>query len=390
MIEVNRKLFSRAVDLAAAATSRYATIPIISTLKVTANGKLRLEGTDLDNHAVAELPYEGKPGEFTLPQPRLLRTAVNQAGGETVTLDANGENKLRLRAGRLDSNLITQPADDFPAHPRITFDDFTATLGAGELKQIRRVMAAMSTEETRYYLNGVCVSHVADWTYRFAATNGHVLLVCDVALPDAAGVLPDMTIIPRDWLNTIMARFAKMKSGARFTFGRQGIANTAGPDLPLQPGGVRISLRGDLDGIDYAVTGKLIDGKYPDYSKVIPTSHDYAIRLRRADLVQAVHTVSAICFGKWRAIKLSFPAGKLRVELSSPDLGDSAFEFEAEHNVPAGSPYVGLNTDYLVRVLNSLHGEEVVLGISKEPVSPVTFSDPADTAFKAILMPTRI
>ncbi|KPH67532.1 DNA polymerase III subunit beta [Novosphingobium sp. ST904] len=390
MIEVNRKLFSRAVELAAAATSRYATIPIISTLKVTANGKLRLEGTDLDNHAVAELPYDGKPGEFTLPQPRLLRTAVNQAGGDTVKLDANEENKLRLRAGRLDSNLITQSAEDFPAHPRISFEDFSATLGSGELKQIRRVMAAMSEEETRYYLNGVCVSHVADWTYRFAATNGHVLLVVDVALPDAAGVMPDMTIIPRGWLNTIMARFAKTKSGARLTYGRQGIPNTAGPDLPLQPGGDRIALRADLDGIDYAVTGKLIDGKYPDYSKVIPANQEYAARPRRADLVQAVHTVSAICFGKHRAVKLSFPAGKLRVELNSPDLGDSAFEIDAQHNVPEGFGHIGLNTDYLLRILNSLHGEEVVLGIAQVSMAPVTFADPADTAFKAVLMPTRI
>lgn len=134
MIEVNRKLFSRALDLAAATVLNRNTIPILGNIKVTANGSLRLEGTDLDNWTCAELAYSGEAGDFTLPQPRMLRAAINQAGGEAVTLHPAEGTAVALRAGHLDSELKTLPADDFPFSDRIAEEEFGATLGEGELR----------------------------------------------------------------------------------------------------------------------------------------------------------------------------------------------------------------------------------------------------------------
>lgn len=295
--------------------------------------------------------------------------------------------RVNLRAGRLQSDMGTLPADDFPFTPRITFEDFSATLGASEFKQIARIMAAISTEETRYYLNGVCVRRIGDWLYQFAATDGHRLMTVDVPLPDAVGVLPDNTIIPRQWLKIVMARLANAKDGARLTYGRVPVSNTAEPDLALQPGGPRIAVRADLAGIVYSLTGKLIDGTYPDYTRIIPTDLPYAVRFRRADLVQAVHALSALTFSKYRSVKLSFPNGKMCAQLISADLGKSAFDLEAEHDVPADFA-IGLNGNYLLGMLDALSGDEAVIAVS-EVTAPVVVTDPADTAFKGVLMPVR-
>ncbi|AOR77192.1 DNA polymerase III subunit beta [Novosphingobium resinovorum] len=389
MIQVDRKQFSRALDLAAAVVASRWTIPILGNLKVSANGVLRLEGTDLDNWTCAEMPYTGDAGDFTLPQPRLVRSAINTAGGDTVSLKPDEGAAVRLEAGKLASDLGTLPADDFPFPDRVGIEEFGATLGAGELKQLKRVMAAISTEETRYYLNGVCVRHLSDWTYRFAATDGHRLLVVDIPLPDADGVIPNDTIIPRAWLNLVMARFARTKDGVRFSYGRTMVPNKEGPTLPLQAGGTRIAMRGDLDGIGFSVTGKLVDGKYPDYHRIIPTDLKYFARFRRADLVQAVHAVAALNIGKYRAVKLTFPKGKICCELVSADLGKSVFDIEAEHDVPKDVEHIGFNGRYLIDTLQALQGEEVVLQLN-DSAGPALLTDPTDTAFKAVLMPTRV
>lgn len=389
MIEVNRKLFTRALDLVGATVVNRGSIPILSNIKVTANGSLRLEGTDLDNWTSAELPYEGETGEFTLPQPRMVRAALNQAGGAVVTVQPDEQDSVAVSCGKLHSDIASLPAADFPFTPRITFEDFSATLGAVEFKQIQRIMAAISSEETRYYLDGVNVRRIDDWTYRFCATDGHRMMVIDIPFPDAKGVLPDNTIIPKQWLTIAMQRFAKAKEGTALTFGRVPVANKANPDLPLEPGGPRIALRTNLDGITYSVTGKLIDGTFPDYTKVFPESHQFSASMRRADLTQAVHALAAMTFSRYRSVKLTFLPGKVCVELLSPDLAKSRFDVEAVHDVPEGR-VVGLNGNYLLGMLDALAGTEVILGINGADFDPVLITDPADTAFKGLLMPIRV
>lgn len=390
MIEVNRKQLSRAIDLASVVVERRCTISILTSLKCTANGALRLEGYDLDNWTCAELPYEGEAGEFSLPAPRMVRSAINQAGGEVVSIGPDDStHKVRLRSGRLDSNLSSLPADDFPSTDRIGFEEFSATLGAAELKQIARVMAAISTEETRYYLNGVCVRKIGEWLYQFAATDGHRLMIIDVPLPDAQGTLPDNTIIPAAWLNIVMDRFTKAREGARLSYGLTAIPNSDGPELPLKPGGPRISLAADLDGIGYSLTGKLIDGKYPDYMSVIPADLRYFARFARADLARAVQALSSFSNERTRAVKLSFASGKICCELNSPDLGRSVFDIDAEHDVPVSVSHIAFNGKYLLGMLSGLTGSEVVLRLNGES-DPAVVTDPADTAFVGVLMPMGV
>lgn len=390
MIEVNRKQFTRALDLAAAVVENRSTIPVLTNLKVTANGALRLEGSNLDNVTCAELPYEGEAGDFLLPHPRMLRSALNQAGGDAVSVAPGEDCAVEVRSGRLGSRLRGLPAEDFPTVDRIGFEEFSATLGAAEFKQIARLLPAISQEETRYYLNGICVKRLDGWTYRFAATDGHKLMTVDIPLPDAVGTIPDNTIIPREWLTIVLSRLAKAKEGARLTYGRMAVPNNAGPDLPLAPGGQRVTMQGKLDGIVYSVTGKLIDGQYPDYQRVVPTESRYLVRTSRRELIQAISALASLSFEKsLRAVKLTFPTGKLRCELFSAELGTSVFDIDAEHNVAAEMQQIGFNAGYLLAMCNSLTGEEMQLHLT-DSGAPAVITDPADTAFKGVLMPMRV
>lgn len=398
MITVDRKTFSRAIDFAAKSIGRRSKIPVLTMMKVTANGALTLEGTDLDYHTRVEMPYDGDEGEFMLPEPRRVRSAINVAGGQTVSITArDAENdrrglRLAVSAGQFDGDLISSiSADDFPTCAGVHYEDFTADLGAAELKQLARIVPAISSEDTRYYLNGVCVKKVGDWLYQFCATDGHRMMIVDIPLPNATGEIPDGTIIPHGWLNIALASFTKAKEGSKLVYGRSQVKNhSEGTQLPVDtPGGPRIAIGALMDGMQFTLTGKLIDGTYPDYTRVIPAEIGFAARMKRADLAQAVNALTPMSGERTRAIKLSLSRpGEAMVTLNSPETGDHRFTLPCEHGAPADF-FIGFNAQYLLDAIGSLTGDEIELGLT-DAASPVMVTDPADTAFRAVQMPMRV
>ncbi|MGD9470644.1 MAG: DNA polymerase III subunit beta [Novosphingobium sp.] len=392
MITVDRKQFTRAVALASTVVERRNTLPVLSGLKISANGSLALHGSNLDECTTAELPCQGDGFETCLLSPREVAAALNAGGGGQVELTEPGDdNRLAVRGGQLHARVATLPADDHPGAERILSEDFACEIGAAELGAIARVVPAISTEETRYYLNGICVHKVGEWLWRFAATDGHRLMMVDVPLPGATGAIPDGTIIPRRWIEKVLHHFRKAKQGARLTYGPTAIANRDdGADLaPAKPGIPRISVAGMLvDDIRFTVTGKLIDGTYPDYTRVIPAAPGFVARLKRADLVQAINALTPLATERRRAVKLIFETDSILCQLNSPDVGEGSFRIPAEHKAPANFN-VAFNAQYLLDICAVLLGDEVELGLT-HATYPTLVSDPADTAFRAVLMPMRV
>lgn len=393
MITVDRRQLSRAISLAATVVERRNMIPILGGVKLSANGSLALEGTDLDTFTRVELPYEGEAGEFYLSDPQAVKSAIGAAGGATVTLEATDEGKrLRVRAGSLDARLTTLPTHEFPAGQRIAERIFCSTLTAAVLAQIARVVPAISTEETRYYLNGINVSLVGDWTYRFAATDGHRLMMVDVPLPDAEGALPDSFILPRRFINIALASFAKADGPISWRVGYWGGTNHPAPTLEGQQASLpRVTLGAQVGDLRLELGSKLIDGTYPDYRRVIPGQLDHSMRCDRAALVQAVQALQPLAREKTRAVKMTFGDEGLTLQLTSPDMGEGRFAVPAEHSMPAAAS-IGMNAAYLLAILAQLHGEEVEMATPGAGIgnSPLVITDPADTAFKAVLMPMRV
>jgi DNA polymerase III subunit beta len=397
MISASRRQLTRALALASTVVERRNTIPALGCIKIMANGKLTLESTDLDTSARVEMPYDdgGKHADmaFLLPNSRRVAAAVNAAGGDDVRLaPTRADNRIFMAAGKLTSQLIIQEASSFPTVDAVEHEDFSATLGEAELRQIARVLPAISKEETRYYLNGICVRHMGNWVYRFAATDGHRLMQVDVPLPGAMGMIPDNIIIPAAWIRLVMVHFRKTRNGAIFRFGRKLARNEDnGPLLPVEtPGGQRIAMTADLDGLTFTLTSKLIDGTYPDYQRVVPTGYTHLVRIERAKLVQAISALSGLSLERGRAVKLIFEPGEVHCQLHSPDLGESHFELPATHNMPNGAE-VGMNGNYALQQLAAFTGAEIELHFNEQAgMYPILWRDPGDTAFLAVLMPMRI
>ncbi|MEH6722779.1 MAG: DNA polymerase III subunit beta [Qipengyuania sp.] len=390
MIQADRRAFAKALELAGAAVTRHRyAIPVLQTLKISAIGRLRIEGSDLSTMTCAEIDYEGDPTEsFALCAPAKVRAAVNHAGGDRVTLEQQ-EKTARVACGKLDAAIATFPADDHPGAPRISQERFGVDMGAAELRALARIRPAISTEETRYYLNGVCVRNIGNWLYRFIATDGHRLMIHDVPLPGAEGDLPDNIIIPRAFIDMMLARFGKSREPVRFSFGGAALWNTPETDLaPENSGALHLAVRGELGKVSFAIASKPIDGTFPDVQRVIPKETKHHVEIDRAALVQAIQSLHSLGEGKTRALKFTAEPAGLRIAASHPDFGEATYDVAASHNLPADY-LIGFNGQYFLDCCNALSGETVRLELNCA-ASPSVIRDPADTAFFSVLMPMRV
>lgn len=425
------KKLKKAIDVVELARMKRSTIPILSALRATATAEeLKVEANDLDMVFSATVPIASADGDdladFLIAEPRAMIGAVAAAGGDQVVIeprpagdageDAKGVHTVAIRAGQLAmSQKCGMTTADYPANQsRAGTVGFEADWSADVIKAVARVFPAISTEETRYYLNGVSMSKKegTEWDYRFVAMDGHRLFVIDVPLPGAAGSWLDPhtkvrdVIIPRYFITAVAKIMERSKDAITFRLGNPSPSNAPDKTLAPDPGGdlSRCSIAGRLDDLKVTFDGKLIDGTYPDVSRVIPSEQSVP-RVMQCDLSALRRAVLAvkIAGGKAKTPALKFEWGEGTVTVSRA-LGDVAgtarFEVPCAHNCKGMS--AGFNGNYFLDILNALQGEEVVVAMpdcapSKEreghfvQVSgPTLFRDPADTAFFAVLMPMRV
>jgi DNA polymerase-3 subunit beta len=395
MFEVGIKDFTKAVAIANAARDRRSTIPVLEAIRVQANGRLELSTTNLDMSAHVTLPCEtSKEATFLLSDVNSLVSSINAAGGAKA-LFAETEGGFSVKAGQLtritDSRM---KVEDFPATATgVDHEDFTATLSAEALQQIERVAAAISREETRYYLNGIHMKRLADdpsgWTYRFAATDGHRLMVVDVPLPDAQGELPGELIIPRQFLTALFHHFRRAEGPVTLKAGRPRLANTpeksTAPERAALP---RLAVSAKLGTADVTFTGKVIDGTYPDYSRVIPKGGERQALFSIADLRRAVLAVSA-GMNPAPAVRFLFKPGHVVLGLEYGVEGVSAaYRLDCQHNMPDGF-YCGFKGTYVLDQLAALRGTDVRLAM-EDAAAPSLWQDVSDPAFISVLMPMLV
>lgn len=326
-----------------------------------------------------------------------------RAGGETVTLD-DMESKIKIDAGPLSGSVTTLPADDFPTFGFTSSGMFLAILGLEQLDMILRVAGAVSTEETRYYLNGVYIHHVEGWTYKAVATDGHRLYVGTLELPDAHGAgfgngSGGGFIIPRRFLNILRKHRPRIDPASMIEF----FAARSGPpensDKTLAPVAEKAGMFAAKAGLSYylgetkvtAVT-KLIDGTFPDYTRVIPhpKDGDKTIVFKARDMKAAIDAITAGANERTLAVKLTFdPNGKCSINCKWVDVG-----FDGQIWIPATvgvkEPFeIGYNAAYLRSILEVGGGEDMTIRVN-DSNSPGVLASPEATDFKTILMPMRV
>lgn len=347
------------------------TIPILGNvlLKVEA-GHLCVTGTNLDIEVKAVAKQDSLPdiGPFTV-QSALLHDVVKKfAEGSVVGIEGD-ETHVNVKSGRSRFRLQVLPASDFP---EMAADDFThefSIAGSTLARVLATVSFAISTEETRYYLNGVFM-HRDEGHLAFVATDGHRLALMKLEAPEGSDGVPGI-IIPRRTV-ALLQHFAE---------GDEEIV------LKLSERKMRIVLP---DGT--SITSKLIDGTYPDYQRVIPVDNDKFYTVDRAGLADAINRVSTVSSERGRAVKCCFGQSELKMEVNNPDSGQ-AEDSIVVNNGNADEVTIGFNHKYCLDVLGAVSAKEMRFELS-DPGAPCKVSpvgaDDGDVPPLFVIMPMRV
>jgi DNA polymerase-3 subunit beta len=292
--------------------------------------------------------------------------------GSQVEIDGGDGGMITLRSGRSQFKLGCLPVEDFPQMSG-TDVSHSFTVAAGDLRTlIDRSRFAISTEETRYYLNGIYLHAAKARTggsdipvLRAVATDGHRLARVEMPLPAGAEGIPGV-IVPRKTVGEIRNLIDEAASGIEVAMSETKIRFT-------------------LDGI--TLTSKLIDGTYPDYERVIPTGNDKILEVDAKAFAAAVDRVATISTEKSRAVKLSLDRGSVVLSATSPEAGSAQEEIEVSYD--AGPLEIGFNSRYLLDITQQIEGDGARFAMA-DPASPTVVRDVADPSALYLLMPMRV
>jgi DNA polymerase-3 subunit beta len=374
-IIIERAALLRSLGHVQSVVERRNTIPILSNVLLrAADGELSLAATDMDLEIVESVPATvTRPGGTTAPAHTLYDIVRKLPDGSQVELDIGGEGSiLTLRAGRSQFKLSCLPVEDFP---QLSGGDFQHRfdLPAGDLRSlIDRTRFAISTEETRYYLNGIYL-HAAKSkdsgaelpVLRTVATDGHRLARVEMPLPEGADGIPGV-IVPRKAVNEIRKLIDEAADRI---------------ELSLSDNKIRFA----FDSV--VVTSKLIDGTFPDYERVIPVGNDKVMEVDAKLFAAAVDRVATISTEKSRAVKLSLNRGTLTLSATSPEAGSATEELEV--NYQEGPLEIGFNSRYLLDITQQIEGEGARFTLA-DAASPTIIRDVADATALYVLMPMRV
>ncbi|MDD9911183.1 MAG: DNA polymerase III subunit beta [Ahrensia sp.] len=346
------------------------TIPILSNVLLKADdGALTLKATDLDIEVTETTPAAIDVAGATTVSAHMLYDIVRKLpDGAEVMLAVGDDNGLKLVSGRSQFRLQMLPEGDFPD---LTAGEFSHIfrIGCAEFKGlIDRTQFAISTEETRYYLNGIYLHGVEDdgeAKLRAVATDGHRLAQAQTKAPAGVDGMPGI-IIPRKAVGEVQKLLENSDDTVTIEVSESKIRFTVGPVV---------------------LTSKLIDGTFPDYNRVIPTNNDKHLVLDRATFSSAVDRVSTIASDRGRAVKLSLSQGQLKLSVNNPDSGSAEEEIAVGYESDALD--IGFNSRYLLDITNQLSADETNFMLA-DPGSPTLIREKGDSAALYVLMPMRV
>ena len=343
---------------------RRTTIPVLSHILLQADGdRLTLASTDLDVSLTSWTPAQvASPGGLAV-QARKFIEIVRAVADEEVELVVEEEKRMRLSAGRSRFKINGLSPDDFPTLPTVE-ERGKVELPFADFKQmIGKVIYAVSTEESRFQLNGALLQQKGD-SLEMVATDGHRLALVENAFSspgEAEGVL-----VPRKALQELL-RFDD-EGNVSFLRGEH--------HLSFQLGRRELICR-------------ILEGTFPDYERVISKSNDKQAVFARRELAEAVQRVALLTGDRARAVRMSFASGQIEISAANPDLGEAVEEVSCEYE---GDEFrIGINPDYLGQFLASLNTDKVRLDLKDENTQCIGYPvDGEDTRYLCVIMPMRI
>ncbi len=368
---IERGVLLKAVAQAQSVVERRNTIPILANVLIEAEGdKVRFRATDLDIEVVDQAPAKVERAGATTVAAVLLNEIVRKLpDGSLVTLADQGQSgRLTIEAGRSNFQLATLPKEDFPV---MASAEYAASFSA-PAPVLRRLFDkskfAISTEETRYYLNGVYM-HVAEGdggrVLRCVATDGHRLARIDAALPDGAETMAGV-IVPRKTVGELRKLLDD---------------DEAQIDVSVSETKIRFATP------TITLTSKVIDGTFPDYTRVIPQNNTRRLEVDATEFAKAVDRVATVSSERSRAVKLSLDEDRLILSVNAPDSGAA----EEELAVAYGDERleIGFNAKYLLEIASQVDRENAVF-LFNTSGDPTLMREGDDTSAVYVVMPMRV
>ncbi|WP_088329284.1 DNA polymerase III subunit beta [Lacimicrobium sp. SS2-24] len=363
---ISRENFLLPLQLVAGAVERRHTLPILSNVLIkVSEGTLWLTGTDLEVELISNVVLSGsqEEGEVTVPAKKLLDIVKGFSDSSEILFSVEG-NKAIVKAGRGKYSLSTLPASEYPNledwQGEVEFEISQANLK----RLIDSTHFSMAQQDVRYYLNGMSFETEAN-VIRTVATDGHRLALCRIGYEN--GTLPErQVIVPRKGVMEISR-----------------LIEDEDKPLKVQIGSNHIR----IFSTEFIFTSKLVDGRFPDYRRVLPKEGDKTVLSSKETLKQAFSRVSILSNEKFRGVRLNLASGELKLTANNPEQEEAEEVVDVEYQ--GENLEIGFNVAYLIDVLNALSSEKVKLTMSDSNNSAL-IEDAADDSALYVIMPMRL
>ena len=370
---IDRSALLMALQHVHSVVERRNTIPILSNVLIEAKEDgVYLTATDMDIAVIEKVDMEKSEiiqlGTITTSAQMLYDIVRKLPENIKVELLSEKNDRLGIKASSSSFALNCLPSEDFPS---ISEEDFKHSFDIDAIDLIRlidKTSFSMSSEETRYYLNGIYLHSIKEGEInklRTVATDGHRLSRVDMSLPDGADGIPGV-IIPR---KTIMEIRKLLED------------HTGNISLSLSDTKIRLSFNNVI------LTSKLLDGTFPDYSRVIPEKNEKLVTIPNQLISEAVDRVSTVSTDKTRAIKININKATLIISATNPDKGSASENIDIDYD--GDEVEIGFNSKYVLDVARQIKGKDIIIKLS-DAVSPTLVYDKDDKEVLFVLMPMRV
>ncbi len=362
---IDRETLLKPLQQVIGVVERRQTLPVLGNLLLTAGDKtIRVTATDLEVEirASVETPVD-EGGEVTLPARKLLDIckALPESAKIQVSLK---DQRAQIRSGKSRFTLSTLPASDFPVVERVQ-GETRFSIAQNRLRElIERTHFSMAQQDVRYYLNGLLLE-ISPGLLRAVATDGHRLAMCDM---DSDVSLPgkQQVIVPRKGIQELLRLLEDSDTPV---------------DVEVGTNHIRVS-RGDI-----CFTSKLVDGRFPDYERVLPKGGDKQVLADRELLRQALSRTSILSNEKYRGIRLNLDKNIIKIQSHNPEQEEADEELEVDYQ--GAGLEIGFNVNYLLDVLGSVRSDQVELTLS-DSNSSCLIRQPGSDQYRYVVMPMRL
>lgn len=364
-LTIQREALLKPLQQIIGAVERRQVMPMLGNVLLRSNESgITMVATDLEVELLASVDMDiESPGEITLPARKLLDICKNLPESAKLTLQAS-ENRASIHAMRSRFVLATLPAADFPVIENIKVEQHV-TLSQRSLKRlIDKTAFAMAQQDVRYYLNGLLL-HIGDRTLRTVATDGHRLATSKEDI-DIGDDVVNQVIIPRKGVQELQ----RLLTDSDQTI-----------EIELSTNHIRASVA------DLRFTSKLIDGRFPDYDRVLPKDGDKSLLINSETLRQALIRTAILSSEKYRGVRLSLDGQTLKIQSHNPDQEEAEEDIEVEYD---GEPLdIGFNVNYLLDVLSAIDSETIEIRL-KDANSSALLKSAASEDSLYVVMPMRL